>query len=98
MITKEDAYHVALNNIEGKINHCRETEKYWIFQDIDAPPAFGGCTQPVAVSKETGKPLFNYILCLIHHMIEDSDVIREYEISENLVFKEIEITTSSDEE
>ena len=61
MITKEEAYEVASMHNEGSINHCDETENYWIFQDTEAPPAYGGCNQPVAVSKETGKPLFNII-------------------------------------
>ena len=83
MISKEEAYKVARYHKEGPINHCDETEKYWIFLDSEGPEAIGGCTQPVAVSKENSKPLFNYILALIHHKIEDSDTLRSYKVSEN---------------
>ena len=88
MTSKEEAYKVAAMHKEGPINHCDETENYWIFQDTEGPVAFGGCTQPVAVSKKTGKPLFNYTLCLIHHDIEDSEILRSYNVVENpLSFK-----------
>ena len=88
MISMEEAYRTARLHKEGPINRCDETENYWIFLDSEGIPACGGCTQPVAVSKETGKPIFNYILCRIHHIIEDSGTIRSYEVNEDpLSFK-----------